>query len=112
LPPEWEQPLAQRAARPATQPAKAAPPIDELLLQLEAAFDLASPPDAEAARRLMKLQAMKAALERRSSSAAAPATPEQLLAAALARSGLDAQQRQRLAAVIAALRQRTPARPR
>lgn len=83
---------------------------DELLLQLEAAYQLDSPPAFEAARRALKLQAMKAALESRPSTASAARTPEQWLAAALGCAGLDAAQRARLATIIKALRDRGPTR--
>lgn len=84
---------------------------DELLLQLEAAWGLASPADCEAARRQLRLQAMKAALETRrpASAPSAPATPGQWLAALLRRPTLDAGQRERLAGVLAELRRRGPA---
>jgi hypothetical protein len=80
---------------------------DELLLQLEAAWGLESPPAFESARRALKLQAMKAALETRRP-AAAPASPAQGLTELLRRTALDAVQRERLDAVVAALRRRGP----
>ncbi|HMC14048.1 MAG TPA: DUF349 domain-containing protein [Albitalea sp.] len=114
LPASWEQAFAQRLALTGAAAAGAAritASTDELLLQLEAAFALSSPPAFEAARRQMKLQAMKAALEGRASAAAAPAAPAQLLAAALGRTALDTQQRERLRAVIDAVRARGPSPP-
>jgi len=105
IPEPLAQALAQRAGlggSPAVAPLKTA--SDELLLQLEAAWDLASPAAYEAARRMLKLQAMKAALESRRS--AAPATPAQQLAELLRRPTLDATQRERLRGVLVALRQR------
>ena len=53
---------------------------------------------------------MKAALESRPSAASAAFTPDQWLVAALGRPGLDAAQRARLGEIIAALRERGPAR--
>jgi DNA repair protein SbcC/Rad50 len=110
LPTAWEQALAQRAslAGVATNGGvSVSASTDELLLQLEAAFELESPPAVQAARRALKLQAMKAALEGRAASAAAPLLkPDQWLAAALARPALDGEQRERLGRVIAALRER------
>jgi DNA repair protein SbcC/Rad50 len=108
LPPVPE-PLAQALAqRAGLAGAAAGSPLktttDELLLQLEAAWELASPAAFEAARRMLKLQAMKAALESRRSSA--PVTPAQQLAELLRRPTLDATQRDRLQAVLAALRRR------
>jgi hypothetical protein len=114
LPPAWERALAQRAglglvttAPPANGPS-AALSVDELLLRLEAALTLASPPAFEAARRTLKLQALKSALEGGPSSAAAPPGPGVLLAELLGRCGLDDGQRERQGAILAALRQRGP----
>jgi hypothetical protein len=111
LPAAWEQALVRRAAAVGSNAAAdsgLAPANDELLLQLEAAFDLSSPPEFQDARRQMKLQAMKAALEGRQSSPAS--TPDSLLATALGRAGLDEGQRARLGAVIAAIVERGPMR--
>ncbi len=115
LPALWEQALARRAslggvARGEGVPAGAS--ADELLLQLEAAFQLDSPPAFQGARRTLKLQAMKVALEGRASAAPAPLAPDQWLAAALGHSAFDGPQRARLAQVIAALRERGPASAR
>ncbi len=110
LPALWDQALAQRTAPAAGAAPAAAATADELLLQLEAAYQLDSPPAFQAARRALKLQAMKVALESRPAAALAAFTPEQWLAAALGRSGLDAAQRARLGEIIAALRERGPAR--
>ncbi len=108
LPVVWDQALAQRVA-PAAASAATTTNVDELLLQLEAAYQLDSPPAFEAARRALKLQAMKAALESRPSVASAAFTPEQWLAAALGHRGLDAAQRARLGQIIKTLRERGPA---
>lgn len=102
LPERWENALARRAA----PPPDAAMPNDDLLLRLEAAFGLESPPEQRDARRALKLHAMKAALETRN--VAAPATADTLLVEALARGSLDAAQRDRLRAVVAALRDGPP----
>ena len=113
LPAVWEHALAQRVAlMPAAlaSGSGASASADAVLLQLEAAFQLESPPALQAARRALKLQAMKAALESRPSAASAALAPDQWLAAALGRPALDAAQRARLGQVIAALRQRGPAR--
>ena len=115
LPVAWEQALARRAALNSaakSEPLPVAAPPDELLLQLEAAFQLDSPPEFQGARRALKLQAMKAALEGRPAAAVPAAlTPEQWLAAALGRAALGESQRQRLHQVIAALRERGPPKP-
>jgi len=109
LPQPLEQVLALRAGLADTSAAGGDRPLadstDELLLQLEAAWGLDSPPAFESARRQLKLQVMKAALETRRP-AAAPTTPEQRLTELLRRSTLDAVQRERLGAVLAALRRR------
>ena len=110
LPALWDQALVQRVAPVAGAGPKLSTTADELLLQLEAAHQLDSPPAFEAARRALKLQAMKAALESRPAAAAAAFTPDQWLAAALGRSGLDAAQRARLGEIIKALRERGPGR--
>jgi hypothetical protein len=113
LPPAWEHALARRMSAGRAEPGKdrqGAASADDLLLQLEAAFQLASPPAFEAARRELKLRAMKAALESRQSAAVTALAPDALLATALERVALDEAQRERLARVIAALRDRGPAR--
>jgi hypothetical protein len=118
LPPAWEQPLARRAGvdpSASAGDARTTATVDDLLLQAEVALDIASPADAQAARRDLKLRAMKAALEggrpARGATATMPSTPGGLLAALLARPGLTAGQRQRLGALIAALAQRGPIDP-
>ncbi len=110
LPAPWEQALAARAGLPGVAAAgtQSGLSTDELLLQAEAAWGLQSPAAFDAARRLLKLQAMKAALEGRRAATAAPLSPESLLAVLLGRAGLDALQRQRLGAVVAAVRRRGP----
>jgi DNA repair protein SbcC/Rad50 len=110
LPGLWEQELVRRAGLllSARNRSPGMASADETLLQLEAAFELESPPGFEAARRALKLQAMKAALEGRASAAAAPLAPDNLLVMALGRPGLDESQRKRLGKVIAAMRDRGP----
>ena len=104
----WEQALAARASAPAA-PRAALPsaevPTDDLLLQVEAAFDLATSEALQQARRALKLQAMKAALEGRQSPGPA-LSADALLAALLAKKRLDESQRSRLEAIIGALRSR------
>ena len=110
LPQPLEQALAQRAGLAETNvqggDAKLTASTDELLLQLEEAWGLDSPAAFESARRLLKLQAMKAALETRRSAATAATTPQRWLSELLSRTALDAVQRERLGAVLAALRRR------
>jgi len=109
LPALWEKPLAQRwSAGPEPGPLVASA-VDELLLQLEAAFDLPVTPELQAARRDMKLRALKDTLEGRVTPSRDPATQRDAwFAAALRQSGTTFAQRQRLRAVIAALRQAPP----
>lgn len=106
LPAQWEQALSRRAAQIGSANTAVATTMDELLLQLEAAFELPSPPAFQDARRHMKLQAMKAALEGRQTEPTL--TPDSLLASALGRTGLDEAQSERLNAVIAAMIRRGP----
>jgi hypothetical protein len=108
LPAVWEQALARRASLAHAKPgdSRAAASTDDLLLQLEAAFEVESPPVLAALRRELKLRAMKAALEGRKRSAPVPLSADVLLAAALECSKLDGPQRERLARVIAAVRER------
>ncbi len=111
LPAPWEQALGWRAGLPgAAEVGKPQGTVatDELLLQAEASWGLDSPPAFETARRMLKLQAMKQAMEGRRPVTSAPLTPEQWLLALICRTGLDALQRQRLGTVLAALRQRGP----
>ncbi len=111
LPTPWEPALAARAGLPgvaAAGKAQGALSTDELLLQAEASWGLESPPALEAARRQLKLLAMKAAMEGRKPATATPLTPDQVLVTLVGRAGLDALQRQRLGAVLAALRRRGP----
>lgn len=99
LPPRWESALARQAqATPADSLGD-----DDLLLHLEASLGIDSPPPFQAARRALKLQAMKSALEARSAGAPQPHTADDLLVAALGRDALDAANRERLRAAIAAL---------
>jgi hypothetical protein len=78
--------------------------LDELLLQLEAALELPSAPEWLAARRELKLRAMKDALEGREQPQLGAARHAQWLAAALRQSGTTSAQRERLHALVAALR--------
>jgi hypothetical protein len=109
LPEPLERALALRAGLADAGPQGGArlleTPTDDLLLQLEAAWGLDSPPAFEPARRALKLQELKAALETRRP-ASAPAMPEQGLAELLRRTTLDAVQRERVHATLAALRRR------
>ncbi len=113
LPDAWETALQQRAGLTAVTSPHSKLSFDAVLLQLEAAWNLPSPPERAAARRDLQLQAMKAALETRRASAAgagaAATTPEGWLAEALRRPPQDKEQRERLQAVLTALREQGPA---
>ncbi len=82
--------------------------FDDVLLKLEVALNIPAPPEWQAARRDLKLREMKAALERGASTPQGPASPFQGFAAALCQSGATAAQRERLAALIQALRNTAP----
>ena len=77
-----------------------------MLLQLEAALNVSVAPEWQAARRDLKLRALKDTLEGRNPRPATP--PADCLPAALRQKGLTDVQRERLRAVIAALRQAPP----
>ena len=105
LPPAWQQALEQRwtqavAPGPLTDAA-----MEDVLLQLEAAFDLPAAPELQAARRDLKLRALKDALESRGVPAVDPAAQRaKWLAAAVGQRMPNAALGERLRAVIAALR--------
>ena len=103
----WEQALGHRWQRGQTA-AEVVPPtlqaeLDAVLLRLESALDAASPPAFQAARRELKLRAMKAALESRSAAPTERMSADELTAAALRHSHPSTEQRERLHAIIAAL---------
>jgi DNA repair protein SbcC/Rad50 len=108
LPPAWEQALAHRRTTGRAADAADGAWADEALLQLEAALQLDSPPEFQAARRELKLRALKYALEGRPSGAAGPRTAQAWLAAALERTPRDPVQRERLRRVVAGWRERGP----
>ena len=112
LPRSWREVLEVRWARPPAAPPGdgVVEPTDELLLRCEDALGLAPAPAQAAARRELKLRAMKEALEGRAASRATDATarPAAWLGRLLAQGGLDAAQRERLHAVLDALRRDAP----
>lgn len=109
LPTAWEKPLAQRWSQAPTPGPLAATACDDLLLQLEAALDLPASAESQAARRDLKLRALKDALEGRAAQTQDPlAQRAQWFAAALRQSGLSPLQRERLHALVKALRQAAP----
>ena len=108
LPAAWERALAQRWSAPTAPGPLSEVAVNDLLLQLETALDLPATPERLAARRDLKLRAMKDALEGRGAPNLDPARRAEWLAAVLRQSGLHAAQRERLAALLAALRLASP----
>ena len=109
LPVAWQQALDQRWSQPVAPGPLTESAMEDLLLQLEAALDLPATPELQAARRGLKLRALKAALEGRAAHEANPETQRtQWLAAALRQGVPGAAHAQRLRAVITALRRVPP----
>jgi DNA repair protein SbcC/Rad50 len=114
LPPRWEDTLQRRAGAAVAAGAAgadgtaSAPAVDDLLLQIEIAWELPTPTAFEAARRERKLLAMKLALEGRRAAVPEAIPADAAMAQLLGRSGLDDGQRERLAAALAAWRRRGP----
>jgi hypothetical protein len=77
---------------------------NDLLLRLESALNIPSPPSFDAARRSIKLMAMKNALEGRKSAAQAEASVEHMTSAAFGYRHPNVDQKNRLEAIIDALR--------
>jgi hypothetical protein len=108
LPAAWESALAQRLS-PAAEPVPLSPlALDDVLLKLEVALDIPAPPEWQAARRDLKLREMKAALERGASTPQGPSSPVQGFTAALRQKLATPAQRERLTALISALRTAPP----
>lgn len=99
---------AQGASANPSASAASGKKMDDLLLQLETALNISSPAAAEGARRALKLQALKNALEGRKSASQTPPDISQLTAAVLGCTHTTADQRGRLQAVVVALRQTGP----
>ncbi|MCV2360495.1 DUF349 domain-containing protein [Paucibacter sp. TC2R-5] len=97
LPDDWEQALKQRM--PATAE------LDEILLQLEAALDLPASAEMQAARRQLKLKALKDALEGRGAALQGAQQQAAWLREALRASNCSAAQTERLHGLIKALAQ-------
>jgi hypothetical protein len=108
LPTAWQQALAWRWQRPPAPGPLATTEVDDLLLQLEAVLDLPTTPERQAERRQLKLRALKAVMEGRVQPAQGPAQPGEAWLALLRQGGLSPAQRQRLHALVAALRQAPP----
>jgi hypothetical protein len=108
LPAAWQQALAWRWQQPPVPGPLAEAEVDDLLLQLEAALGLPSTPERQAERRQLKLRALKAAMEGRVQPAQGPAQQGEAWLSLLRQGGLNPAQRQRLQALLAALRQAAP----
>lgn len=110
LPPRWEQALQARFNTCGENASAAASgeTLDDQLLQLEATLDIPSPPAFQAARRMLKLQWMKEALEGRRSVSPDAAAINEMTAGVFGCRHYNAEQCQRLDAIIAVLRQSAP----
>jgi hypothetical protein len=107
LPAEWESALAQRRRQPAPIEATA---LDAVLLQLESTLDIESPAPFQAARRALKLVAMKQALEARQTATTTDADIRRMVGEMIGQRCEEAMPRTRCQAIIDALRQRPLAR--
>jgi hypothetical protein len=104
LPAAWKAAMAARFK--GTPPAKR-PPLPDTLLNLEAACDIDSPAEYAAARRQLKMNALKFAMEnRRPDAGASPADIERWLLDAAATPRPDELSRARLEKIIGAVRAR------
>jgi len=101
LPATWESALAARRTQ-ASSPGDAA----DALLKLEAALDIESPPAFQAARREMKLRAMKQAIEARQTVVVSTVDITGWVAAAIGKPAADAAANTRLHTIISGLRSR------
>ena len=108
LPAPLEDAMRRRVGLAPADGTETAPDADNLLLLIETAWNLTTPPAFESARRERKLLALKESLEGRRSVAPEALAPVAALALLLGRVGLNAGQRDRLAAVLAAWRLRRP----
>ena len=116
LPTVWERALSARLSEAQNAQTTEDADIDEELeeerletaamqiLQLEAALDMDSPPAFQAARRDLKLRAMKAAIEARQSVTITNADIERLLGDVLAQPKMDATSVGRINNILAAIR--------
>lgn len=121
LPPMWEQALHARfkagigpSSNESAADGEPMPPagesLDAVLLQLESALDIASPPAFQAARRDLKLRALKSAMEGRQPVGVAKAGIEKWMAQALSMARMDPVSRSRLETILAAMRASAPER--
>lgn len=108
LPAAWQQALTQRWGATTQPTTKSDSALDELLVHLEASLDLPASPERLAARRALKLRALKDTLEGRGAPAVDANQRAQWLATLLRSRCGDAALRERLHALIAALRAAPP----
>ena len=108
LPAAWAQALMQRWSEPVDAAAPAGFNLEDLLLQLEATLDLPASAQQIAARRALKLRALKDTLEGRNTPNTDAAKRGSGLSSALRHRCGDTALRERLHALIAALRTAAP----
>jgi hypothetical protein len=111
LPARWEQALQARYRAGSVNPggsdsSNSSARLNQLLLQLESALEIPSPPEFQADRRTLKLQAMKKALEGREAAALTAPDIETMTAEILGCKFPGEDQRDRLHCIITALRGR------
>ena len=113
LPPRWQSALQMRyesgGINPSSgDPADSAEPFDQLMLRIESSLEIPSPAAFQMDRHTLKLQALKNAMEGRRSITSASSDIEKMTATALGYTHLSPDQRNRLQAIIAALRRLGP----
>ena len=110
LPAVWEKALGARLAAAQTvtdeeiDDDEAFEAVATQLVQLESALEIVSPPAFQAARRDLKLRAMKAAIEARQSVGVTNADIERWLGEVLAQPKVDATSNGRISSILAAIR--------
>ena len=110
LPAVWEKTLhlrvgnAQNDTEPNSSTDAASEAMTERILQLESALDIESPPAFHAARRDLKLRAMKAAIEARQAVSISNADIERWIGEVIAQPTDDTSSSARIAAIIMAIR--------
>ena len=102
----WEKPLCTRFNSAVAGKAILAATADEVILKLESALDIESPPAFQAARREMKLRAMKNAIEARQAVTVSNSDIEQWIAAVISTPVVDAITATRLQSILLKLRDR------
>lgn len=113
LPDAWKKRMEARydsraAPAPAAKSGKNAPEtLPDILLNLEVACGLDSPAEFQAARQMLKIRALKSAMEGRQAVVTTPADIERWLLDAAASARPDEASRERLAKIIAAVRRRS-----